>query len=89
MKMCMHGVSVGSTVAEWANAVYEAVQKGCPITFVIGTSYYRPTNVNWDSSGTLLKYLEFDDISDLSRYYYIRVSLPLDGVPSVTIEGQM
>lgn len=83
------GVSVGSTVAEWANAVYEAVQKGCPIAFVIGTAYYRPTNVNWGSSGTLLKYLEFDDISDLSRYYYIRVSLPLDGVPSVTIEDQM
>lgn len=83
------GVSVGSTVAEWANAVHEAVQKGCPIAFVIGTAYYRPTNVNWDSSGTWLKYLEFDDISDLSRYYYIRVSLPLDGVPSVTIEDQM
>ena len=83
------GVSVGSTVAEWANAVYDAVQKGCPIAFVIGTAYYRPTNVRWGSSGTLLKYLEFDDISDLSRYYYIRVSLPLDGVPSVTIEDQM
>lgn len=83
------GVSVGDTVAEWANAVHDAVQKGCPITFVIGTSCYRPTNVNWGSSGTLLKYLEFDDISDLARYYYIRVSLPLDGVPSVTIEDQM
>mgnify|MGYP004634435701 CR=1 FL=1 len=83
------GVSVGSTVAEWANAVHEAVQKGCPIAFVIGTSYYRPTNVNWGSSGTLLKYLEFDDISDLSRYFYIRVSLPFEGVPSVTIEDQM
>ena len=83
------GVSVGSTVAEWANAVHEAVQKGCPITFVIGTSHYCPTNVNWDSSGTRLEYLVFSLPSDLTLYYYVRVSLPLDGVPSVIIDDQM
>ena len=81
------GVSVGSTAAEWANAVHEAAQKAWSIAFVIGSVYYRPSNVEWDSNRTVLQYLLFSDPTDLSVYFRIHVTLPTDGsVPTVIID---
>lgn len=84
------GLSVGSTVAEWANAVHDAVQKGCPIAFVIDTVYYRPSNIEWDSAKTVLQYLLFSSPPDLSTYFRIYVDLPIDGsVPIVIIDNTL
>lgn len=84
------GVSVGSTVAEWANAVYEAVQKNWPIAFVLGNTYYRPSDVQWDDTSTMLQYLYFSGPSDISQFFQIRVWLYTDGrVPEITIDDQL
>lgn len=84
------GVSVGSTVAEWANAVYEAVQKNWPIAFVFGNTYYRPSDVQWSDTSTMLQYLYFSGPSDISQFFQIRVWLYTDGrVPEITIDDQL
>lgn len=84
------GVSVGSTVAEWANAVHEAVQKNWPIAFVLDNTYYRPSDVQWGDTSTMLQYLFFSGPSDISQFFQIRVWLYTDGrVPEITIDDQL
>lgn len=84
------GVSVGNTVAEWANAVYEAVQKNWPIAFVLDNTYYRPSDVRWRDTSTMLQYLYFSGPSDISQFFQIRVWLYTDGrVPEITIVDEL
>lgn len=84
------GVSVGSTVAEWANAVHEAVQKNWPIAFVLDNRYYRPSDVQWSDTSTMLQYLYFSGPSDISLFFQICVWLYTDGrVPEITIVDEL
>lgn len=84
------GVSVGSTVAEWANAVYEAVQKNWPIAFVLDNRYYRPSDVQWSDTSIMLQYLYFSGPSDISQFFQIRVWLYTDGrAPEITINDEL
>lgn len=84
------GVSVGSTAAEWANAVHEAVQKNWPIAFVLGNTHYRPSDVQWDDTSTMLQYLYFSGPSDISQFFQICVWLYTDGrAPEITTDDQL
>lgn len=84
------GVSVGSTAAEWANAVHEAVQKSWPIAFVYNNTHYRPSDVQWDDTSTMLQHLRFSGPSDISQFFQICVWLYTDGsAPGITIDDNL
>lgn len=84
------GVSVGSTAAEWANAVHEAVQKSWPIAFVYNNTHYRPSDVQWDDTSTMLQHLRFSGPSDISQFFQICVWLYADGsAPEITIDDNL